>query len=128
MKIAAVGAGAASVGVPVIWDFLGYKFEAGPLIVTVCATLMTRLIVSLNTSGHRRLTLDIVVTGLSVLVSALWVQAHQLELLPAGITGIMFGAVGIGIIGLAKSQATAAFQAALQTFFRNIATPRDKQP
>ncbi len=121
--IAAVSAAAAA-SVPVMWDFLGYHFEAGPCVVTVCATLMTRLIVSLNTAGPRRLLLDVSVTALSVLVAALWTQANGLALLPAGLSGIAFGALGIGIIGMAKSQASVAFRAALQTFVRSLGGTR----
>jgi len=115
-----VGGAASAVSVPVVWDFLGYHFQAGPLIVTVCCALMTRLIVSLNAPGHKRWLLDGLVTGLSVLVSALWVQANSLSLLPAGVSGIAFGAIGIGIIGIAKSQAGAAFKAAVQMFLRGL--------
>ena len=112
--------GAAVASVPVIWDFLGFRFEAGPLIVAVCATLITRMIVSLNTNGHRRLMLDIVVTALCVLVAALWVQSNNLSLLPAGLSGIAFGALGLGIIGFAKSQAAVALREAMQVFFRGM--------
>jgi hypothetical protein len=120
VKSTVVAGAGTGVGVPVVWDFLGYHFEAGPLVVTVCATLMTRLIVSLNTSGRRKLTLDVAVTILSVLVSALWVQANDLALLPAGLTGIGFGALGVGIISAAKSQAAAALREAAQTFLRSM--------
>jgi hypothetical protein len=120
VKSLAVASTATGAGVPVVWDFLGYHFEAGPLVVTVCSTLMTRLIVSLNTSTRPKLALDIVVTLLSTLVSALWVQSNDLALLPAGLTGISFGALGVGIISAAKSQAAAALRAAAQTFLRSM--------
>jgi uncharacterized membrane protein len=120
---AAAGGAAASASIPVVWDFLGYNFQAGPLIVAVCATLMTRLIVSLNTKTRPRIVLDVAVTALSVLVSALWVQANSLALLPAGVSGITFGALGIGIIGMAKSQAASAVRAALGTLLRGLAPP-----
>jgi hypothetical protein len=123
----ASGAAATVAALPVVWDFLGYHFEAGPFVVAVCATLMTRLIVSLNTKGKHRWGLDVTVTGLSVLVAVLWVQANRLPLLPAGISGIAFGALGIGIIGLAKSQMGIAFKAAIQTFAKGIAgTPPER--
>jgi len=102
--------------VPVVWDFLGYRFEAGPCIVTICATLMTRLIVSLNTNTRPRWLLDTCITCLSMLVAALWTQSNSLTLLPAATTGIGFGALGIGIIGFAKSQMGAALKAAFKTF------------
>lgn len=127
-RLAAGGAAASGVSVPVIWDFFGYDFQAGPLIVAVCATLITRLIVSLNTVGRRRMLLDFAVTLLSGLVAALWVQSNDLALLPAGLTGIICGALGVSIISIAKSQAAGAFRAAVQTFLRSLSagpTPRD---
>ncbi|WP_404711475.1 hypothetical protein [Sphingomonas sp. MMS24-J13] len=124
MKTVAIGGAATAVSVPVMWDFLGYSFEAGPFVITVCATLMTRLIVSLNTGGRKRVLLDVSVTALSVLVASLWTQSNDLALLPAGLSGIAFGALGIGIIGLAKSQATIAFRAALHTFVRSLGAGR----
>jgi len=102
--------------VPVVWDFLGYRFEAGPCIVTICATLMTRLIVSLNTNTRPRWLLDTCITCLSMLVAALWTQSKDLTLLPAAITGIGFGALGIGIIGFAKGQMAAALKVGVKTF------------
>jgi hypothetical protein len=123
---AAAGGAAASASIPVFWDFFGYQFQAGPLIVAVCACLMTRLIVSLNTAGRKRIVLDVAVTLLSALVSALWVQSNQLALLPAGLSGIAFGALGIGIIGIAKSQAASALREAARTFLRSLgAAPRE---
>ena len=123
MKAAAIGGSASALSVPVVWDFLGYHFQAGPLVVTVCGALMTRLIVSLKAGGKKRWLLDGLVTGLSVLVSALWVQANNLSLLPAVVSGIGFGALGVGIISVAKGQMGAAFKAAVQTFLRGVATP-----
>ncbi|WP_294390476.1 hypothetical protein [uncultured Sphingomonas sp.] len=120
-----VGAAGAATGasVPVVWDFLGYHFEAGPLIVAICATLMTRLIVSLNTPTRPKVLLDVAVTMLSVLVSALWVQANALALLPAGLSGIGFGTMGITIITLAKGPAGTALKAAFRAFLGSMNTP-----
>lgn len=123
MKAAALGGSAGAASLPVVWDFLGYHFQAGPLVVTVCCSLMTRLIVTLNHQGGQKRLFDALVTCLSVVVSALWVQANSLGLLPAGISGIGFGAMGIGIIGIAKGQVGAAFRAAVQVFLRGVANP-----
>lgn len=127
MNASAAGGAAASISVPVVWDFLGYHVQAGPLIVCVCATLLTRLIVSLNTKGGHRWLLDFAVTLLSVLVAALWVQAHDLALLQAGVTGISSGALGISIISIAKSQASIALRAAFGTFLRGVVPPEPYQ-
>lgn len=123
MSRAAAAGAATGVSVPVVWDFLGYHFQAGPLVVAVCATLMTRLIVSLNAGGKRRWVLDTSITALSILVSALWVQANELPLLPAGLSGIGFGAMGITIITLAKGPAGAALKIGFQAFIRSMGAP-----
>jgi hypothetical protein len=61
------------------------------------------MIASLNASGKRRLTLDIVVTTLSTLVSAIPVQSNNLALLPSGLIGVAFSMLGVAIISIANS-------------------------
>ncbi len=122
IRQAAAGA-AATVPIPVVWDLfgLGYKFEAGPFIVSVLMVLITRLCVYLNTKGRRQVTLDIAVTALCSVVAALWTQAHSLNLLPAAISAMTIAAIGYGIIGMAKSQFVTALREAAGTFLRGIA-------
>lgn len=113
-------AGAAVTGsitaVPVVWDFLGYHFPAGPLIVGILAVIITRCIVYLNTSGRKQVILDLAVCALCILLTALWVQAQQLDLLKAGVTGIGIGSLGIGIVGIAKSAIAGRMRAAVDAF------------
>jgi hypothetical protein len=129
VKQVIAGGAALAATVPVVWDFFGYRFDAGPFVVTACATLMTRLIVSLNTNTRPRLLLDTCITCLSMLVAALWTQSNNLTLLPAAVTGIGFGALGIGIIGFAKGQIGAALKAGLKTFLTSaVAEPLKPDP
>lgn len=113
-------AGAAVTGsisaIPVVWDFLGYHFPAGPLIVGILAVIITRCIVYLNTKGRKQVILDLAVCALCMLLTALWIQANQLDLLKAGVTGIGIGSVGIGIVGIAKSAFAGRMRAALDAF------------
>ncbi|TCP36557.1 hypothetical protein [Sphingomonas sp. BK235] len=124
MRAAAAGAAAVTLPVtanPVTWDFLGYPYHPGPVLVTVLAVAITRAIVFLQTTGRRQVTLDFLITVLCALVSALWTQAHSLELLQAGLTGIGVAAMGIGIIAAAKGQVGAALRAGAQTMLKTLA-------
>jgi small neutral amino acid transporter SnatA (MarC family) len=99
-QVATVGA---AVSIPVVWSFLGFDIQAGPAIVGVCAVIITRLIVTLNSKGRRRIALDVLVTALCALLTLLWIQAHTLDLLKSGVTGIGIASAGLGMIGIAKS-------------------------
>ena len=88
---------------PVVWWIVGYPFPAGPMVVCILAVIITRLVIGLQAHTKGQWALDIAISALCLLVSVLWVQAHQLDLLAAGITGIGIGATGAGIIGFAKT-------------------------
>lgn len=107
--------------VPVTWDFLGYSYHPGPVLIAIFAVAITRAIVFLQTTGRRQVALDVLISMLCALVAALWTQAHSLDLLQAGLTGIGTGAIGIGIIGIAKGQIGAAFRTGLQAMLRALA-------
>ncbi len=101
---------------PVIWWIFGEPFHAGPTIVCICGVIITRVIIGLQAKGKAQWTLDIAITLLCLLVATLWVQAQNLELLAAGITGIGVGSLGAGLIGIAKSAIGGRFKAALDAF------------
>ncbi|WP_294191117.1 hypothetical protein [uncultured Sphingomonas sp.] len=110
MKEAAVAA-AQSVTVPVVWSFLGYHFPAGSMIVGLLACLMVRLFITLDAPGPKRWLLDGIVTGLAMLVTAVWIAEHQVDLFAALGTGGMSGAVGAGIISFFKRRGQSAIDA-----------------
>jgi hypothetical protein len=99
---------------PVIWWIAGYPFPAGPVVVCICGVIITRVVIGLQAKGRAQWALDIAVTALCLLVAVLWVQAHQLDMLGAGLTGIGIAAVGVGIIGMAKGFVTGRIRAAMQ--------------
>lgn len=101
---------------PVIWWIFGEPFHAGPTIVCICGVIITRVIIGLQAKGKAQWTLDIAITLLCLLVATLWVQAQNLELLAAGITGIGVGSLGAGLIGIAKSAIGGRFKAAIDAF------------
>jgi hypothetical protein len=123
-----VAAAGAAVSVPVVWSFLGFDFQAGPVIVGICAVIITRMLITFTSAGRRRLVVDVLVTALSALITALWIQAHMLDLLQSGVTGIGFGALGLGIIGAIKSQFATALRVGIQTALRALAAPTDPKP
>lgn len=121
---AAAGAAATTLPIasaPVTWDFLGYSYHPGPVLIAIIAVAITRAIVYLQTTGRRQIALDVLVSMLCALVAALWTQAHSLDLLQAGLTGIGAGAIGIGIIGIVKGQIGIAFRTGLQAMLRALA-------
>jgi len=125
----AAAAGAAVISpVPVVWDFLGYSYHPGPVLVSIFAVAITRAIVFLQTTGKRQVALDILVSLLCALVAALWTQANSLDLLPAGLTGIGVAAIGIGIITMAKGQIGAGVRTGLEAMLKAWAGGNGKPP
>ena len=76
-----------SVTVPVIWSVLGYSFPAGSMIVGLLACFMVRLFITLDALGPKRWILDGIVTGLAMLITAVWIVEHQVDLFAALGTG-----------------------------------------
>lgn len=99
------------VSVPVIWSFLGYSFPAGSMIVGLLACLMVRLFITLDTPGPKRWALDAIVTGIAMLVTAVWIAEQQVNLFAALGTGGALGAIGTGIITFFKRRGQSAIDA-----------------
>ncbi len=99
------------VSVPVIWSFLGYSFPAGSMIVGLLACLMIRLFITLDTPGPKRWLLDMIITGIAMLVTAVWIAEHQVDLFSALGTGGALGAIGTGIITFFKRRGQNAIDA-----------------
>ncbi|WP_232016111.1 hypothetical protein [Sphingobium sp. YG1] len=108
---------------PVIWWLFGYPFPAGPMVICILAVIITRVVIGLQAQGKAQWALDGAITALCLLVTVLWVQAHQLDLLAAGITGIGIGALGAGIISIAKGAVGGRFKAAMDAFFGTTGKP-----
>ena len=102
---------ASGLSVPVIWSFLGYSFPAGSMIVGLLACLMVRLFITLDAPGPKRWILDGIVTGLAMLITAVWIVEHQVDLFAALGTGGMTGAIGAGIISFFKRRGQSAIDA-----------------
>ena len=100
-----------SVTVPVIWSVLGYSFPAGSMFVGLLACFMVRLFITLDAPGPKRWILDGIVTGLAMLITAVWIVEHQVDLFAALGTGGGAGAVGAGIITFFKRRGQSAIDA-----------------
>ncbi len=100
-----------SVTVPVIWSVLGYSFPAGSMFVGLLACFMVRLFITLDSPGPKRWLLDGIVTGLAMLITAVWIVEHQVDLFAALGTGASTGAVGAGIISFFKRRGQSAIDA-----------------
>jgi fluoride ion exporter CrcB/FEX len=110
MKEGAIAA-VPSVTVPVIWSVLGYTFPAGSMFVGLLACFMIRLFITLDAPGPKRWILDGIVTGLAMLITAVWIVEHQVDLFAALGTGASTGAVGAGIISFFKRRGQSAIDA-----------------
>ena len=128
MRGAAATGAAAAVPIPVVWSIAGYQFQAGPLVVTVGIVLITRLCVYLNTKGRKQVALDLAVTALCSVIAALWTQAHQLDLLPAGVSAMTIAGIGYGLIGMAKSQMLNAVREGFQAMIKALGAPAPPTP
>lgn len=123
MKLQSALGAAAAVPIPVVWDVfgLGYRFEAGPFVVSITMVLITRLCIFLNTKGRRQVFFDAAVTFLCCVIAALWTQAHSLSLLPSAISAMTIAGIGYGLIGIGKSQFLIAARGAFDQFLKGLA-------
>lgn len=110
MREAAISAAPAAT-VPVIWSVLGYSFPAGSMCVGLLTCFMVRLFITLDAKGPKRWLIDGIVTGIALLVTAVWIVEHQVDLFAALGTGGMTGAAGAGIITFFKRRGQSAIDA-----------------
>ena len=81
------------------------------MIVGLLACFMVRLFITLNALSPKRWILDGIVTGLAMLITAVWIVEHQVDLFAALGTGGGAGAVGAGIITFFKRRGQSAIDA-----------------
>jgi hypothetical protein len=72
---------------------------------------MVRLFITLHTTGPKRWLIDGIVTGLAMLITAVWIVEHQVDLLPRSAPRGITGAVNTGIITFFKRRGQSAIDA-----------------
>lgn len=98
---AEIGKGGAVSG-PVVWHVLGYPFEAGSMIAALCACLAVRFYVVQHGAGANRWVLDIPVSALTFMFTAGLIISIRPQPLTALLFGTGIGALGAGLIRIAK--------------------------
>ena len=81
------------------------------MFVGLLACFMVRLFITLDAPGPKRWILDGIVTGLAMLITAVWIVEHQVDLFAALGTGGMTGAIGASIISFFKRRGQSAIDA-----------------
>ena len=87
---------------PVVWNALGYPFEAAPMLAALAACLSVRVWICLKDAPDtlRARAIDLTVTGIALLFSGAWVVLQHPSPFFALLSGCGFGALGTGIIAL----------------------------
>lgn len=90
---------------PVIWNALGYQFEAAPMLAALSACLVVRIWVCLSAPpiGVRARGLNLSVTAIAMLFTAGWIVLQRPSPFFALLSGSGFGALGSGIIAISLS-------------------------
>jgi multisubunit Na+/H+ antiporter MnhB subunit len=85
---------------PVVWNALGYQFEAASMIAALSACLIVRIWVWLSDApgGGRARALNAAITAIAMLFTAGWVMLQRPSPFYALLSGSGFGALGSGII------------------------------
>jgi hypothetical protein len=86
---------------------------------------MVRLFVTLNALGPKRWILDGIVTGLAMLITAVWIVEHQVHLFATLGPGGAAGGVGAGIISFVKRRGQSVIVALDAALAGKPTVPRD---
>lgn len=105
--LAAGAAAATGVVMPAQWQVLGYTFPAGAMIVGLLAALMARVFVTRTEKGPRDRILDIIIMGVVLLTTAVWIATRHCGLWEALGTGLGFGTAGALILATVQSKTQA---------------------
>jgi len=100
--------GAAVTG-PVVWHLLGYPFEAGSMIAALCACVAVRFYIVQHEAGANRWVLDVPVSSIALMFAAAIVVTFRPQPLTALIYGTGVGALGAGLIRIAKKHVDRLF-------------------
>lgn len=99
----------AAVNGPVVWHLLGYPFEAGSMIAALCACIAVRFYIVQHETGPNRWLLDVPVSSIALMFAAGIVVTFRPQPLTALIYGTGMGALGAGLIRIAKNKVDRMF-------------------
>ena len=90
---------------PVVWNALGYQFEAVPMMAALSACLIVRIWVCLSAPpiGVRARGLNLSITAIALLFTSGWIVLQRPSPFFALLSGSGFGALGSGIIAISLS-------------------------
>jgi len=100
--IAKDGGAAVATSPPDVWHMLGYPFEAGPMIAALCACGAVRFYVVSKDHARHVWRLDLPILALALMFTAAAVIRFRPDPIWALAYGTGLGALGAGIIALAK--------------------------
>ena len=88
---------------PILWNALGYQYEAASMLGALAACGSVRLWIVLNDRERSSLALaiDLTVSVISLLFTAGWVMMQRPQPFYALLGGAGFGALGVGIVAVA---------------------------
>ncbi|WP_116091757.1 hypothetical protein [Sphingomonas crusticola] len=88
---------------PVLWNALGYQYEAASMLGALAACGSVRLWITLNERERSGLVIaiDLTVSVISLLFTAGWVMTQRPQPFYALLGGAGFGALGVGIVAVA---------------------------
>lgn len=92
---------------PVLLDLWGLIVPAMPIIVGVLSSLLVRIVI-ITSSPHKLRLYNWCVTLLAMLGSATFISDHHYGMGPSFWIGCGFGAVGVGVVEIAKARINAA--------------------
>lgn len=92
---------------PVLLDLWGVLVPAMPIVVGVLSSLLVRIVI-ITSSPHKVRLYNVAVTMIAMLGSGTFIADHHYGMGPSFWIGCGFGALGVGIIEIAKSRINAA--------------------
>lgn len=107
-------------------DIFGVTVPVIPSLVGVLAVILVRVMV-ITKSKPNIWSYNLALTGVCLLGTLVTIVDHRLGPGSSFWVGVGFGALGVGVIEIAKSNFASALRTGLQTMFRALAAPTDRE-
>lgn len=106
-----------------LWCGLGLNVPVAPTIVAMFAVIMVRILVWTKTKS---ILWNGTVCALAMLAVFVTIEGSDINVFRAFWYGVGYGAIGVGIIEIGKSQLVTALRVGLQTALRNLAGSKEE--